>query len=54
MEKDTSRRGFLKKATVSAVAGAAGMAFAGSANAMSAKSYEKVKGTKQCRIALLV
>ncbi|MEQ6118410.1 Gfo/Idh/MocA family oxidoreductase [Reichenbachiella sp. MALMAid0571] len=44
MKKDTSRRDFLKKATVSAMAGAAGMAFAGSANAMSAKSYGKVKG----------
>jgi predicted dehydrogenase len=44
MTKETSRRNFLKKATVSAMAGAAGVAFAGSASAMSASSYRKIKG----------
>ncbi|MFY0653402.1 MAG: Gfo/Idh/MocA family oxidoreductase [Cyclobacteriaceae bacterium] len=43
MKKESSRRDFLKKATTAA-AGVTGIALAGSANAMSANSYEKVIG----------
>lgn len=53
MKKETSRRDFLKKATVSAAAGVAGVALAGTASAMSAKSYAKVKGAND-RIYLAI
>jgi predicted dehydrogenase len=53
MKKETSRRDFLRKATVGAAAGVAGVALAGTANAMPAKSYAKVKGAND-RIFLAI
>ena len=44
MKKESSRREFIKKATVSTMAGVAGVTLSGTASNLSAKSYSKVIG----------